>query len=554
MVKTIDISQIKKKLLFLFFTIVIASCSKKIEVPLPIPDFSFAGGNCIAPCEIQIKNLSTNYTTFSWEFGDGAVSTDKDPKHFYQKGGTYTVKLTVKGDGGTASISKPIIIGNPPDPIPDFSFTDGDLFISSEIIFTNKSINSITYIWDFGDGSTSTDKDPKHIFNKIGSFIITLTASSTIGVKKSTTKTIELKSYEVNKLTIKLGQTSVSGLMIADGKSKVSLDYGVFDKKNQPIKNIIPLFYANGVKIDGLEFKTTKIGEYNIIAQINDIKSNTIKVTARESKDFDIVRLPVVVHLIGDLEKAPKRYAYPVSVAYLKERIAWTNDVLRNRKEGNIRDANECDTFIELYLEEKAPDGTTLPIAGIHKIDSPLGKKSTSEIFEIIKKNFWNPNKYVNFYIVDEITEGYSGYAGYTQVGGNVSSTPINYIVLDQGLGPFPHEFGHYLNLNHPFDRCSELQIKDIPLYLSTPDSNKPTFYDRINCDGIRFTSFTPLDYGGYWQSYTYDQRKVMRSVIDNGVGIPTPKNLAKSGRVGVEDNNNFKYFGGNIIYCNGQH
>jgi hypothetical protein len=342
--------------------------------------------------------------------------------------------------------------------------------------------------------------------------------------------------------------------MIADGKSRLTIDYSIFGENNQLIKNITPVFYANDLKIDGPEFKTTKSGEYNIFAQINDIKSNVIKITARQSIEYEVVKLPVIVHVIGDLESYKSDSQRFYSVSFLKEKINLTNDILRNRMKGNIRDANECDTFIELYLEEKAPDGTTLPIAGIHKIDSPLGEKSGDEVLEIIKKNFWNPNKYVNFYIFDKLKGGAAGYAGFTQIGGNISSTPVNYIVMDKGIGPFPHEFGHYLNLNHPFSICSEPQIKDIPLYLPTPDSNKPTFYDRINCDGIRFTSFTPLDYGGYWQSYTYDQRKVMRNVIDNGVGIPTPKNIAKSGRISVGESNNIKYFGNNIIYCNGQH
>jgi PKD repeat protein len=222
--KIMDIFQIKNKILFLFFTIVVSSCSKTIEVPSPIADFSFAGGIYIAPCEVQIKNVSTNSTTFSWDFGDGTVSTDKDPKHLYHRGGKYNIKLIAKGDGGISSTYKSIIIGIQPDPIPDFSFTNGDLYISTEIVFMNKSINSDTYLWDFGDGSTSTDKEPKHIFNKKGSYIITLTASSTIGVKKSITKTIELKSNSYNKT-------------------------GFVHKKRWGFKKLIYLFYESKINL-----------------------------------------------------------------------------------------------------------------------------------------------------------------------------------------------------------------------------------------------------------------------------------------------------------------
>ncbi|WP_461086205.1 PKD domain-containing protein [Spirosoma flavus] len=69
----------------------------------PTADFSFTGGDCIAPCEVSFTNKSTgNSTSYQWNFGDNTNSTEANPKHTFQNGGTFTVTLTVTGPGGNS--------------------------------------------------------------------------------------------------------------------------------------------------------------------------------------------------------------------------------------------------------------------------------------------------------------------------------------------------------------------------------------------------------------------------------------------------------------------
>jgi PKD repeat protein len=54
-----------------------------------------------APLEVQFTDSSTGSpTTFSWDFGDGATSSEQNPRHTYLQAGEHTVTLTVTTSGG----------------------------------------------------------------------------------------------------------------------------------------------------------------------------------------------------------------------------------------------------------------------------------------------------------------------------------------------------------------------------------------------------------------------------------------------------------------------
>ncbi len=106
-----------KKMLLVAATLVfIGSCSKKEDVaatPAPTVDFSYSGANVNAPATVAFSSTVTNTVTYLWDFGDNAVSADANPIHNYNAGGSYLVKLTVTGAGGSTSITKIVIINSP---------------------------------------------------------------------------------------------------------------------------------------------------------------------------------------------------------------------------------------------------------------------------------------------------------------------------------------------------------------------------------------------------------------------------------------------------------
>ncbi|GAB3643723.1 hypothetical protein GCM10027423_43600 [Spirosoma arcticum] len=79
-----------------------------IQIPPPVADFTFTGGECTIPCEVAFTNKSTNADTYQWDFGDGGSSTEASPRHQYTKGGTFQVVLTATGNGKTATKTQPV--------------------------------------------------------------------------------------------------------------------------------------------------------------------------------------------------------------------------------------------------------------------------------------------------------------------------------------------------------------------------------------------------------------------------------------------------------------
>lgn len=73
-------------------------------------------------------------------------------------------------------------------PVAGFSVVSSILCEESAVVFTNESLDADTYLWDFGDGTTSDQQDPSHIYQEAGEYEVTLTASHTTGGQPSESK------------------------------------------------------------------------------------------------------------------------------------------------------------------------------------------------------------------------------------------------------------------------------------------------------------------------------------------------------------------------------
>jgi PKD repeat protein len=147
-------------------------------------DFSATPTSGTAPLAVQFTDLSTgNPTSWLWDFGDGNSSTSQNPSHTYTLAGTYTVTLTASNGGGSDSETKVgYIMVTPPSacnlPVTaQFTAVPQTGSLPLQVQFSNESSNATSWLWNFGDGHTSTGQHPSHTYTHVGSYTVTLTAT-----------------------------------------------------------------------------------------------------------------------------------------------------------------------------------------------------------------------------------------------------------------------------------------------------------------------------------------------------------------------------------------
>ncbi len=136
--------------------------------------------------------------TFRWKFGDGQTKTTTGPapvKHTYPVGDTYSVTLTVTGEGGLASSRTRAVTVVGRAPTVNFTYTPSAPMVGQAIAFTPQitdpaDLKPYTFAWDFGDGATSAEEKPTHTYAAAGTFTVKLTVTNKIGEKGSAEQTI----------------------------------------------------------------------------------------------------------------------------------------------------------------------------------------------------------------------------------------------------------------------------------------------------------------------------------------------------------------------------
>lgn len=163
----------------------------------PSPSVSFAitsdSGQCLSGNSFTFSNSSvlggSGSMSFFWSFGDGGTSTAIIPLPYsYTQTGTHIVKLVATSDKGckdSAIVSARIY----EQPNVKFSLSDTIACYTDVINFTNQSSIAspwtLSYFWDFGDGSTSTSTSPSYIYSAAGTYTAKLIAVSDSNCKDS---------------------------------------------------------------------------------------------------------------------------------------------------------------------------------------------------------------------------------------------------------------------------------------------------------------------------------------------------------------------------------
>ncbi|TNE58413.1 MAG: PKD domain-containing protein, partial [Bacteroidetes bacterium] len=187
--------------------------------------------NCPIPCfmtadfiydsdltNVFFTDFSSNGPVFwYWDFGDGEFSYEQDPNHGYADYGTYNVCLTagayVNGIYCEDTYCEEITL------------VDCNLFASYdyyqyglEIEFVDYSFDSPTsWFWDFGDGETSTDQNPIHVYSDFDVYTVCLTVSKVVnGVLCEDTYCYDVEVFDLCQDFIANFSWANSGFCIVD--------------------------------------------------------------------------------------------------------------------------------------------------------------------------------------------------------------------------------------------------------------------------------------------------------------------------------------------------
>lgn len=342
----------------------------------------------------------------------------------------------------------------------------------------------------------------------------------------------------VNQLTIK----TESRYLIANNMSTIPIQ--ILSNLNPVVATQLNIkYFANGILIDK-DFKTNIAGNYTVWAEVNSIKSNEIILIARPPEEYTAIEFKVVFHIINsnvlsdDIDKVMEQL----------------NTTFRTPLE-NL-DPNAVDTFLQFKLAENDPNGNTLEEKGItrHQVDPEYTIRFEDWMWDI----YWDPDYYINIWVGD--TGSTSSYGNYPVTGCSSTiigiscndSDNVNYLhgiamttnhIEYNRSNLISHEMGHFFGLKHAFnDNCNS----DSDYCLDTPNYNRE-YYDsnstgiyRESCDGMKYRSWSIMDYYQQEKSFsiTYDQRKRLRTIIDNSKwsGVLGSQNIS-TGRFQIKKN-----------------
>ena len=238
---------------------------------------------------VQFTDTSTGSpTSWQWNFNDGTTSTGQNPSHSFSASGSYAVTLTVGNGSGSNSVTQVINVMPSSTLSASFSLSPVSPAVGQAVQFTDTSTGSPTsWQWNFGDGTSSTARNPSHSYTTVGTKTVTLNVNNGLD-SSSVNRTIAVVTSTaiiVNHTSIKLN--SIPETYINQAKQTLHIAYGTTSNGSQIVFGMTELisWVGGGIKYnynfggtDGaLDFRAYigNFGDLGIASDLNqDINFN----------------------------------------------------------------------------------------------------------------------------------------------------------------------------------------------------------------------------------------------------------------------------------------
>ncbi len=194
-------------------TLIIGGITRTINVTLtsltpantpPNADFAYSPTNPPVNTWVQFNGTSSSdsdgsIVSYAWNFGDGSTDSGNAAWHRFSASGTYIVTLTVTdNDGATDTMTQAVQVGSLNQaPSAVWAATPSNPAVNEWVKFdatasTDPDGSIVSYVWNFGDGTTDTGSVAWHRFSTSGSYLVTLTVTDDDGATDVATATVQI--------------------------------------------------------------------------------------------------------------------------------------------------------------------------------------------------------------------------------------------------------------------------------------------------------------------------------------------------------------------------
>lgn len=146
---------------------------------------------------VEFNDLTVPNSSVSWDFGDGGTSSLNQAQHIYYNEGLYDITLFAESSYGCKDTMQKLQYIQFVNPAADFTVNKNTACFNEQINFLNQSSGiSLSYLWDFGDGFTSTNLNNTYAYTQNGLYDISLSVVDSFGCTNYLQKTAHIQVQE----------------------------------------------------------------------------------------------------------------------------------------------------------------------------------------------------------------------------------------------------------------------------------------------------------------------------------------------------------------------
>ncbi len=164
-----------------------------LQVGHPVEVDYTSTSNCEGTLFSFMDNSIEPADSVLWNFGDGNFSTEENPQHTFNQGGCFNVSLIryTQDCPSEGQLAECLLIESAPTAI-FFNNNPAGCTLPHTLSYAASSTSAVTWSWNFGDGTTSTEQQPTHTYENFGIYPVRLTITNPNGCTNVLTDTVRV--------------------------------------------------------------------------------------------------------------------------------------------------------------------------------------------------------------------------------------------------------------------------------------------------------------------------------------------------------------------------